>query len=488
MALHIQLPPETKAKLTTQRRKSTFASLFIAILLTTLIGVILYFIALTPLFKSSEELISYSPRSDIREEVSKPEVNNEVKRNPPAPSVNIAKVIASTTPSPISIPVPINNIGDPSIDFGNGNDFGSGWGNSEGHDSSLAGGAGFGLPSSLQKRCTAKDRISRLLEGGGKKEYDNQVIEALKWLQKTQSKNGSWKAQSKPVAMTGLALLAYLGHCETPSSTEFGETVQSAILYLINVSQEQDGKLASNLTDKAWCYEHAIATYALAEAYTLCNEFGMMIPHLQKAVLAAGNHIIENQHDSGGWDYSYDTLSSRGGDTSITCWHLQALKACKTTGLTFINLNNTAKKGIDYLGGAKNGKGTIGYGTNGANEKEGPTMTPGAALCLQQWGKGKHSFTRNAIQWITANNKFNYTTKGNLYMHYYSSQATINAQGADWVKYNKKVMTNLAQNQNEDGSWSTPGGANHKMSSAHYATCLSTLMMEVYYRFLPSSE
>jgi len=73
-------------------------------------------------------------------------------------------------------------------------------------------------------------------------------------------------------------------------------------------------------------------------------------------------------------------------------------------------------------------------------------------------------------------------------MHYYSSQAAINAQGDHWAKYNTKVMTNLAKNQNPDGSWSIPGGANHQMKSSHYATCLSTLMMEVYYRFLPSSE
>ena len=149
--------------------------------------------------------------------------------------------------------------------------------------------------------------------------------------------------------MTGLALLAYLGHCETPSSEEFGEVVQNAIIYLIQISQKQDGKLASNLTDKAWCYEHAIATYALAEAYTLCSEFKIAIPKLQATVLAAGNHIIENQHDSGGWDYSYDTSSTRGGDTSITCWHMQALKACKTTGLKFKNLTTSANKGIAYI-------------------------------------------------------------------------------------------------------------------------------------------
>jgi len=400
----------------------------------------------------------------------------------------MAKIIASNTPSAIAIPVPVNNLTEPSINFGNGDDFGNGWGNSKGDESSSGGRAGFGLPTSLQKRCTTKDRISRLIKEGGREEYEEQVLKALTWLKETQSGNGSWTAQNKPVAMTGLALLAYLGHCETPASEEFGETVQSAIIYLIKVSQKKGGKLASNLTDKAWCYEHAIATYALAEAYTLCNEFNIAIPKLRATVLIAGNHIINNQHDSGGWDYSYNTSDKRGGDTSITCWHLQALKACKTTGLAFEGLSISAKNGITYLEGAKNGKGTIGYETNGKNNKGGPTMTPGAALCLQQWGKGTRSLAKNAITWTIQTIRFEYTSNANLYMHYYSSQAAINAQGDHWAKYNTKVMTNLAKNQNPDGSWSIPGGANHQMKSSHYATCLSTLMMEVYYRFLPSSE
>jgi len=489
MAIHIKLSPEIEAKLVAQKRNSTIASIFIAILLTLLIIGGLFFIALTPLFKNSDDLVSYYSSGNVIDEiVNKPEVTNEVKKKPSSPSASMAKVISSHTPSPIAIPVPVNNVAEPSLDFGDGNDFGSGWGSGAGNGSGTGSSAGFGLPSSLQKRCTAKDRISRLLKEGGTAEYENQVVNALKWLKESQSSNGSWTAQNKPVAMTGLALLAYLGHCETPSSEEFGEVVQNAIIYLIQISQKQDGKLASNLTDKAWCYEHAIATYALAEAYTLCSEFKIAIPKLQATVLAAGNHIIENQHDSGGWDYSYDTSSTRGGDTSITCWHMQALKACKTTGLKFKNLTTSANKGIAYIEGAKNGKGTIGYETNGKNGKGGPTMTSGAALCLQQWGKGNRSFANNAVTWITQTIKFEYNLNANLYMHYYSSQAAINAQGESWKLYNEKVMKNLAENQNPNGSWNIPGGANHQMDSAHYATCLSTLMMEVYYRFLPSSK
>lgn len=488
MAIHIGLSPEAQVQRNAQKRNAKLTAIFISFVMTALLVATLSFVALSPFFNNQKNLITYSSGTAIEDDIARPEATNEVKKKPSSPSSSMAKVIAANTPSPVSILVPTNTADEPSLDFGNGNDFGSGWGSGSGDGAGSGSSGGFGLPSALQKRCSAKDRISRLIKGGGKEIYEDQVVNALRWLKSTQSADGSWSAQNKPVGMTGLALLAYLGHCETPQSEEFGETVQNAILYLVNASQQQDGKLATTTSYKQWCYEHAIATYALAEAFTLCQEFEIAIPNLMETVMAAGEHIIDNQHNSGGWDYSYDTSGKRGGDTSIVCWHLQALKACKTTGLEFSAIDKAAKAGIEYLEGAKNGKGTIGYGTNGKNNKNGPTMTPGAALCFQQWGKGKQSFAKNAAGWVIDNMDFDYHSSADLYMHYYSSQVAINAQGSGWKKYNQKVMTNLAGSQNTDGSWAIPGDPVHSMNSTHYATCLSVLMMEVYYRFLPSSE
>ncbi len=283
--------------------------------------------------------------------------------------------------------------------------------------------------------------------------------------------------------MTGLALLAYLGHCENPTSPEFGENVQRAIIYLINSSENNDGKLATSTANKQWCYEHPIATYALAEAYTLCKEFKVTVPNLKKTIVAAGNFIISNQNENGGWAYSYGISPGAHTDTSITCWHLQALKACKLTRLEFNGLEKCAKAGIKYLEKCTNSKaGTMGY-SNASIDR----MTAGGALCYQQWGKGNRSATRKMIKWITETNDFDYKVHGELYAHYYASQAMINAQGRAWAQYNEKTMFNLATAQENDGSWKLPGGAKHGMSSEHYATCLSILMLEVYYRFLPSS-
>ncbi len=484
MSLHAQISPEAQAALVAQKRNSLISSVIIALLMLVLLGVILGVIALASAFKNNKEVIAYADSSSPTDEPIEPKIPNEIESKPSAPSANIAKVIATKTPSPAAVPVPDITVTDPSLNYGNDGDIGDGWGG-DGNGNGPGGDAGIGIPAPMKKRCTKQDRLSRLLKEGGKKGYEDKVVASLRYLKKTQRPNGSWNAGGKPVAMTGLALLAYLGHCETPLSAEFGETVEKAILFLVNNGMKQGGKLATTTTDNHWCYEHAIATYALAEAYTLCKEFKVPIPNLKIVVKKAGVFIAANQHPSGGWDYAYDTSGNRGGDSSIVCWHLQAIHALEYTKLDINGLDKSGRNGIKYLGKCENGKGTIGYHYE-SNIGNGPTMTPGAALCLQQFGKGRRSFTRNAVKWSAKHSQFDYKKEANIYMHYYIAQCLMNAGGKYWQDYNAKVMTQLAAAQNKDGSWSVPGGPQHKMNQ-HYATCLATLMMEVYYRFLPSS-
>ena len=478
MSLHATITPETQANLEIQKRNASIMSFFIAVLFCSLIVAILFYIALQPLFKNEEPMITYSALAETKDKLKEPDFKNQVQKKPQSTSSSLSNALAPHIPSPIAITVTETDL--PSLDFGEASDFG------DGIDPDPDNGITEIIikKGPMQKRCSAKDRIDRLIKEGGKEEYEEKVVSALKWLQKTQQPDGSWNAQGKPVAMTGLALLCYLGHCETPLSPEFGETVEKAILYLIANGKKNGGGLATSTAARDWSYEHPIATYAIAEAYTLCKEFKIPVPGLEESVIAAGNLIIGNQNANGGWAYAYE-VSGGHVDSSVVCWQLQALKACKTTGLEFSDIDKSAKRGIEYLETCEHGKGMIGYKPGSKTT----SMTPGGVLCFQQWGKGKRSITRNGVKWVNENNNFDYNTESaNLYMHYYASQAMINAGGSAWTKYNKNVMGKLADSQLPDGSWPIPGDTAHSMSSPHYATCLATLMMEVYYRFLPSSE
>jgi len=155
---------------------------------------------------------------------------------------------------------------------------------------------------------------------------------ALLWLKKVQKPDGSWGTKNID-GMTGLALLVFLAHGETPKSRSFGLTVSKAIKYLA----------ASPVNKKAaHGYPHAIKTYALAEAYTMTNNYNLEEPLQRFAEV-----IIKGQRKDGAFEYNYG--KSGRWDISIGGWNFQALKALKVTGLEFEGLDNAVYKAIERL-------------------------------------------------------------------------------------------------------------------------------------------
>jgi hypothetical protein len=307
--------------------------------------------------------------------------------------------------------------------------------------------------------------------------------------------------------MTGLVLLAYLGHCETPASEEFGDSCMKGIVYLVNVGMKNDGKLATNFTENSWPYEHAIGTYALGEAMTFCKEAKIDIPNLAEITEKAGQYIIDNQNKNGGWAYLYKTDEGKGShvDLSVAGWQIQALKACSHTNIKYKGLNTCISKGLDYVSKCQAENGGFGYqfsvdqkkGTIKVNEPEPKyyTLTGVGMLCNQMWGKGNRSEVAKGAKYILAESKFDYNTEfADLYGHYYESQAMMQIGGKDWQVYNEMFRDQLVPNQDEDGSFKVPGGGKKLravgasfVSDKIYRTAICTLMLEVYYRFLNTS-
>jgi hypothetical protein len=394
----------------------------------------------------------------------------------------------------VAIPVPEVDVPQPSTDFGNGDDFGDGWGT--GGDGG-GGGGGFGaIPATMRKRCSKEDRLQRLAETGGMPQCEDAVVKALRWMKSTQAADGSWGEGNK-AAMTGLGLLAYLGHCETPISEEFGDSCLKAMTFLINLGMK-DGKLSTKVSDKHWPYEHSIATYALAESATFCKQLSINVPNLNEVTQKAGQFLIDNQHKSGGWDYSYDESGPRGGDVSIAGWHIQALKAMKHTGIDFKNLSRCSSKALNYLSDKQSPEGGFGYsgpGLHGGLDYH--TLTGVGVLCYQMWGKENQSAVRKGAKYIAKNSKLKWGTEfADLYGHYYEAQAMMNRGGQEWKDYNAMMRDEVLKNQNPDGTWKSPDGKLRAVGasfqgggaeSVFYRTALCTLMMEVYYRFLPGT-
>ena len=227
------------------------------------------------------------------------------------------------------------------------------------------------------KRCAKADRLQRLKEKGGTPACEDAVVNGLRWLKANQAPDGSWGGHQ--AAMTGLALLAYSGHCETPASEEFGESCLKGIVYLVDLGLKNNGKLATNPGENSWPYEHAIATYALAEALTFCKELRFEVPNLLAVTEKAGQFIIDNQHEQGGWAYLYATTAGHA-DVSVAGWQIQALRACSHTGIKFRDLTPCIKKALKYLATCQNESGGFGYAGPADGERDGYFTLTGVGI------------------------------------------------------------------------------------------------------------
>ena len=479
MSLHAQLSVEAEARLRAQKRNSTISSILVSVLVVAALFLVLGIFLLPNIVTETPTLVTYSATKSEEPEVQEKKASKQIQKKPAAPASAVSRVITSNSASATAIPVPDVDFSAPSADFGDAQDFGTGWG-----DTGFGSGAAFGkIPSSMRERCSPEDRMKRLLESGGTKQCEKAVGDALDWLKDTQNEDGSWD-KTHPIAMTGFALLAFLGHCETPQSEKYGEEVLKAITYLVDNGMKNDGRLTDKPDNSIqWVYDHGIAAYALAEAYTFCSRMDINVPNLDTVVKKAGDIIIKGQGNTGGWVYKF--TGGSGGDNSVGFWQIQALKACKHTGLfKDSELKSAGRKALDFLESVQGDNGAIGYRNSPAKS---PGLTGGGVLAFQIWGEGNSKEAKKGIDYIADNSEFTWgQSNANLYYHYYNAQAMINHGGKEWDNYNERFRDVLVKNQNKDGSWEQK--MSHGPINVHMATCLATMMLEVYYRFLPGSS
>lgn len=370
---------------------------------------------------------------------------------------------------PVEMPHGVSHLGI----YGDAADFGGGWGSGMGG----SGGGFSGIPSSMSKRCTKVDRLERLKATGGTPACEDAVVKSLDWIMQHQKPDGSWYETNRAAA-TGLSLLAYLGHCETPLSERYGESVLKATTFLIGQSTANKGLLIDDPNDPLSLHEHAIATMALAEAYILNNQLQIHIPGHEEAVRLAAKHILDSALKTGGWSVSKD---SKSADTTLTCLNLQALKVCFLTNILSPQLKSHVKKALAVLKARKDQPGTL-------------------ALVYHQWAEGDTPAARAAHEAINKRKDFRWTpAQTDLWTLYFDTQALFLRGGQTWTDFNASLLPELLKAQAPDGSFTDPGEPTtspsaplsnllNGKSAKHFQTCLSTLTLEVYYRSTPATQ
>lgn len=329
-------------------------------------------------------------------------------------------------------------------------------------------------------RMSALSKYNRRFAG----ETEAAVIKALEWLKNNQLQDGSWLNEGgtrNAVAMTGLGLLCFLAHGETPATSErYGPTVDRAIKYLIS-KQREDGSFDGN------SYANGIAVYAISEAYAMTR-----IPSLRTAMEKGIERIIRGMQDTGGFTYNYEKNGRR--DTSVAGWQAQAMKAAYIAGADVPGLAEALQRcangfKMNYIPE----QGRFRYAPQpGKAEGSGPTLacTGIGVLSLQLLGHASSPEVEGALKTLeqhVPNYKNPEGTSRPLYSWYYITQAMFHKGRGTWERWNNVFARELVQSQNDDGSWVSAGKEETDYGKV-YGTTFSALSLMVYYRMLPTYQ
>jgi len=489
----------------------TFSALIHAVLIFLCGGVVLYKTATdVPDFAASEGGLVASDAA-VQAPPEQPPDLSQQQFTPQAPTLNVPALTAISTTNVTTPTFQVASVM-PTMTAPNNDAMAKAL---QSASKNIGSGMAGSVPGTMAGRMGGTARAMAMQMNGGKKESEEAVLKGLRWLVKTQNADGSWGKAAGPVgaAMTGFSILSFLGHGETPVSAEFGKTVQKAIEWVLTNGKKYDGHLCMQPAfSQSGVYAHAIVAYALGEYYTMTKD-ERVSDLLKKAI----GYILDGQGPDGGWMYSYD--KTMPGDTSVTGWQIQALKAAHLTGLNIDGVDASLDKAMLDLKRVQAPDGSFGYRDNHGKY----SLTGVGVLCTYFWKQEKDAMVRSGITYMmdhtkkdaAVTNKTEYPIKyldekADLYAWYYNTQACLMVGGAAWNTWNRLFQTEIVKNQAPDGSWppmtadgvgkyqngevpipdpNNPGKMiTPNLNAPWYRTNLCILMLEVYYRYMPTTK
>ncbi len=424
---------------------------------------------------------------------------------------------------------------------------------SSGLSPNLGAGLGSSGKGGFQRGPEARKRA--ILRNSGSPVAEDAVNRALRWFKRHQSPDGHWDAvdyyrqcndgprcepgslgegggalddRDTDVAITGLALLCFLGHGhdhQHPST--FTTNVRRGVAFLLQAQQPGTGLFGHRN------YEHAIATMALAEAYGMTGDTALRGP-AQRAVDA----ILARQNpDAGkgglGWHY---TTADGLNDTSVTGWNIMALKSAYISGLSvgrgltgakvwlertwqaantprlvqagvafrearlmtatdrarfpYLWKTGTDEVAVSGLPGADPVAHTLGMSAKVASPYGGAHSLEGVGLaCAAFLGHQAGDPLVESLANTVMAHQMPTRYPCNTYALYYTTMGMFQVGGERWKTWNATVRDVLANSQRRDtgcfdGSWDWAGTGFHGSSVGRtLSTAFCTLSLEVYYRY-----
>ncbi len=366
-------------------------------------------------------------------------------------------------------------------------------------------------------------RGKALSEYGGNGSTEGAVARGLRWLAEHQDGDGGWSASAFDLhcrhkmpcsgkglsdfdtGITALAVLAFLAADHLPGSQEvlletrqdplalkadtesqpYRRNVEKALEYLLN---RQDGSGAFGARGENYLYNHAVATFAMGEAYTRCRT-----QKYKASTVAAIGFSVNTQQEGGGWDYT--SRSTGRNDLSITGWQLMALNAAIGAGLEVPD--GTLARAERFLDRAVTPEGDGIYANLGQEAgRRGINMVAVGLLSRFYLGtlptekkarRAAERILKTPPDWAAMNNWER--TFQSYYYWYIATLCLFQLQGESWKAWNvflqRAVLPLQSQRGHEEGSWPPEPNWVGISGGRVYATAINVLTLETYYRHEP---
>lgn len=343
------------------------------------------------------------------------------------------------------------------------------------------------------------------------KQVDHSVERGLAWLAAHQRRDGSFPSiKTGQPAVTGLCVMAFMGHGHLPGEGPYGEYLTRAIDYMIS-TQKPSGILASSAPNgltlsrnvphsvgQPASYNHAIAGLVLSEAYAMegserASEIQQVIRKALDVTLVMQGWAKDREVDDGGWRY-LDNHSVEDSDLSITGWQLMFLRAAKNAGFDvaqepidqgvgFVrrcfsrnrNLFVYKIKGRGYTSRAMAGAGVLALAHAGLHH------TPEAKSAGDQLLKnGFTSYNRGGT-----NRPPNVTSGRYHYGLLTCCQAMYQLGGRHWEEFFPPTAKTIVNNQQPDGSWPRESHFRDRQYGNAYTTAICIIALGSPNQLLP---
>ena len=350
--------------------------------------------------------------------------------------------------------------------------------------------------------------------GAGGRQTPLSVRRGLEWLAAHQDDDGRWDADGfmkhdladggeicdgpgnavHDVGVTGLALLAFLGDGSTMRAGPYKQNIKKGVTWL-RKQQQENGLFGMNASHD-FVYDHAIAAYAMCEAFGLSN-YKLLKKTAQKGI----NYLESHRNPYSVWRYQ---PRDNDNDISVTGWCIMAYESGEFFGL---QINKSALAMCEtFLDQVSDATGKHGYTKQGEGSsrkpgdhatkfpiEKGEALTAVGLFCrffMNQDPKEKPIMKASA-DLLRSKPPIWDEKSGTIdhYYWYYATYALYQYGGAHWNEWKKKLETSVVKNQHRDageknklGSWD-PIGAWGEDGGRVYSTAILVLTLEAYYRY-----